>query len=293
MALDPLDEASTAADVLQDQRPFPRVQTRSAHRAAIERAVSAMQRDIGGTLPLHVLAREARMSLFHFVRVFRDVTGLPPRRFLSALRLARARELLLATSDSVSDVCFDVGYSSLGTFTRQFTALIGFSPRRLRELALPKPALPVQRSAFGLPSSSAAAACCPPPHSMSVELLGAPETSTVFVGFFATPLPSGRPLSCAVCSPASDANRSVRIELPTRPAFLLAAAIPLGTAGMGECWVGAYEGNPLAVAAPGLAPPRVQIRLRPPTSIDPPLLSFLPLLLRERSATASPERRAR
>src|SRR5262245_54856196 len=68
-----------------------------SHRTNVERAIDLMRSDVCAPLCLADLARTARMSEFHFTRVFHDSTGLPPFRFLSALRLARARDLLVNT----------------------------------------------------------------------------------------------------------------------------------------------------------------------------------------------------
>ncbi|MEV0156908.1 helix-turn-helix transcriptional regulator [Micromonospora sp. NPDC050686] len=78
------------------------------------------------------IAQAALLSPFHFHRVFRHVTSTTPARFLTALRMARARHLLVNSDLSVTEVCLAVGYSSLGTFISQFTKLTGLSPRRFR-----------------------------------------------------------------------------------------------------------------------------------------------------------------
>lgn len=94
-----------------------------------------MRADLAAPLCLADLAEVAGMSEFHFVRVFRAATGLPPLRFLSALRLAEARDLLVRTDEPIIQICLRVGYSSVGTFTRRFTKLVGTSPNRLRRCA--------------------------------------------------------------------------------------------------------------------------------------------------------------
>src|SRR6476619_1111248 len=74
----------------------------------------------------------AYLSRFHFNRVCREITGLPPVRFHTALRIAAAKRLLLTTDMSVTEVSLEVGYQSLGTFTTHFHELVGVSPRTLR-----------------------------------------------------------------------------------------------------------------------------------------------------------------
>ncbi len=104
------------------------------HRLAVERVIAVMRERVDHALPLHAMAEIAHLSPYHFARVFRQVTGIPPGEFLGALRLERAKVLLLATDLSVAEICFEVGYNSLGTFTTRFRRLVGLSPGRMRGL---------------------------------------------------------------------------------------------------------------------------------------------------------------
>ena len=81
------------------------------------------------------MSRVAYLSTFHFNRVFHQITGLPPAKFISAMRLDEAKRLLLNTNQSITDICFEVGYNSLSTFTRRFTQRVGLGPREFRYLA--------------------------------------------------------------------------------------------------------------------------------------------------------------
>ncbi len=83
---------------------------------------------------MRVLADVACLSAFHFSRVFRAVTGIPPGQFLAVLRLELAKRLLLTSDLPVTDICSAVGYTSVGTFTSQFTELVGMTPIHLRRL---------------------------------------------------------------------------------------------------------------------------------------------------------------
>src|SRR6476646_1809365 len=112
-----------------------RESTTKLHYESVKRAIAAMRRQIGQPLSLRSLAKIGLASPYHFTRTFRSVTGLPPLHFLSALRLGAARGLLLHTRSKVIDICYDVGYSSVGTFTRRFTGSFGVSPRQFRALA--------------------------------------------------------------------------------------------------------------------------------------------------------------
>ncbi|MBZ5623149.1 MAG: AraC family transcriptional regulator [Acidobacteriia bacterium] len=91
-------------------------------------------------------AREAYLSPYHYHRLFARTFGETPHNFLTRLRMDRARRLLARDQLAVTDVCFAVGYESLGSFSSRFRSLVGYSPseyqRSLRKL-FPVPALAV------------------------------------------------------------------------------------------------------------------------------------------------------
>lgn len=80
-------------------------------------------------------ARQACLSPFHFNRVFADVFGETPHEFLTRVRIEEAKRLLLRDNHSVTDICFDVGYESLGSFSMRFRSLTGLSPAAFRREA--------------------------------------------------------------------------------------------------------------------------------------------------------------
>ena len=74
----------------------------------------------------------AAVSEAHFIRSFKATFGETPHRYLQRRRIERAMYLLRTTDTSVTDICMEVGFSSLGTFSRTFTAIVGESPSRFR-----------------------------------------------------------------------------------------------------------------------------------------------------------------
>ena len=80
-------------------------------------------------------AREAHLSPFYFNRVFTQVFGETPHEFVTRRRIERAKKLLIADTTSVTDICFDVGYESLGSFSTRFHTLTGASPAAFRREA--------------------------------------------------------------------------------------------------------------------------------------------------------------
>ena len=68
----------------------------------------------------------------HFIRTFRATFGETPHRYLQRRRIERAMYLLRGTRRSITDICFAVGFTSLGTFSRTFRDIVGTSPKQFR-----------------------------------------------------------------------------------------------------------------------------------------------------------------
>ena len=96
------------------------------------RARDAMDRAYAEPLDVRAVAAVAHISPAHFSRSFRDVFGETPHRYLQRRRVERAMFLLRETDRSVTDVCFDVAFTSLGTFSRTFRDIVGETPSGYR-----------------------------------------------------------------------------------------------------------------------------------------------------------------
>src|SRR5215472_13479816 len=132
-----------------------------SHYESVERVIATMRDRIDEPLSLGSMARIAFTSRYHFNRVFRQVTGVPPAQFLYALRLERAKRLLMQTQRKVIDICYDVGYNSVGTFTRRFTDLLGVSPGTFRQLSRsPVRQLSGRRDSVAPSHSNLSSRCC-------------------------------------------------------------------------------------------------------------------------------------
>ena len=97
------------------------------------RARDAMDRGYAQPLDVRALAAVAHISEAHFIRCFRATFGETPHRYLQRRRVERAMFLLRSTDRSVTDICLDVGFNSLGTFSRTFQAIVGESPTAFRQ----------------------------------------------------------------------------------------------------------------------------------------------------------------
>jgi AraC-like DNA-binding protein len=251
-----------------------RADTMACHQRAVQRVIATMVERLDEELSLHDMADVAIMSPFHFNRTFHHVIGMPPGRFLSALRLDRARRLLLTTKERVTDVCFDVGYNSLGTFTRRFTEVLGISPRGLRSFTVGGTALPV-----AVDPAPAGVASMPESHLHGTVETPPGFTGVVLIGLFRSAVPYGVPAACSVLAgggPFSLNAPSGRyhvyalgLRYPLRPLeLLLFDEAPRASGGI--------------IDIPLDAPTALRLALRPRQDLDPPILLALPLLFAKR-----------
>ncbi len=259
--------------------------TITAHTHAVEDAIQTMQSHLQEALMLEDLASVACLSPAHFTRVFRRLIGVPPVEYLTALRFQRARHLLLMTSLTITDVCFEVGFTSPGTFTSRFTRRVGLSPRQLRQRAerfepiqgvhttrRPKDVKDTKDMQDVVAALGRGMLCG------SVE---APASfqGTIYVGLFASPIPQGWPVRCARLTAP---GRYLMADLADGVYYLRAAAFPLASDRLASLLPTEHLllGNtpgPLLIHQ-GRAMGELNLTLRPPRLGDPPLVMGLPLL---------------
>jgi AraC family transcriptional regulator len=239
--------------------------------AAVDKVIAAMRARLDQPFSLHEMAGIAYLSPFYFNRVFRQLTGVPPRRFHTALRVDAAKRLLLNTDLSVTEVCLEVGYQSLGTFTTHFHELVGVSPRALRRIASePCPAPTDLAQAFGGDASVAPA--------VSGDVVGADDDHLVFIGLFTYACPQGRPVACTAVS----GSGRYAIQTSAEGSFHVAA---VGVEWSDDVRHGLAPDDGAVKVGLGSAPVRLgsgrrhtrDVRLRAKRSTDPPILLALPL----------------
>jgi AraC family transcriptional regulator len=264
----------TAAPVFREAAA--RHVTLTTQTQAVERAIQVMHTHLHDLLTLEDLASVACLSPSHFHHVFRRLIGIPPGEFLLALRFQKARRLLLTTPLKVTDICFEVGYTSTGSFTSRFTRLVGLSPRLLRQRAQafePRGAEPVDlcpTTSSGLPRSN--------------TLLGrisAPATfrGTIYVGLFTGPIPQGTPVRCTTLS---SPGLYLLHGMADGVYYLRAAAFPVAADLQssllpGEKLLLGHNASPLVIRH-GHVAGDPDLVLLPPRLTDPPLVMGLPLL---------------
>jgi AraC-like DNA-binding protein len=92
------------------------------------RSRDAIDRAYAQALDIRELAGVASVSEAHFIRTFRATFGETPHRYLQRRRVERAMFLLRETKRTITDICLDVGFTSLGTFSRTFREIVGANP---------------------------------------------------------------------------------------------------------------------------------------------------------------------
>ena len=98
----------------------------------LRRARDLMDARYAEPLDLGAMAAAAGFSRYHFAREFRAAFGETPGGYLSRRRVERAKDLLASANLTVTEICLLVGFSSLGSFSRRFTGLVGCSPTEYR-----------------------------------------------------------------------------------------------------------------------------------------------------------------
>jgi AraC-like DNA-binding protein len=254
-----------------------REDTVASHRRAVERVIADARERLCEPISLHDMSRVAYLSAFHFNRVFHQITGLPPAKFIQAMRLDEAKRLLLNTQLSITDISFEVGYNSLSTFTRRFTQRVGLGPREFRYLA-------ERITPASVESLCAHYADLTATLNSSVEGFvdfPKPGAGPIFVGLFHTHIPQSRPVGGALLTSPG----AFRIgPVPDGIYHLLAAALPRFADTLGYLLPDSANllvgtGNGPVIVRDGRAKGHFNISLRPMVLTDPPLLVSLPFLL--------------
>ncbi len=263
----------------------------------MEAVIAEMRRRLSGELSLPDMADIACLSPFHFLRVFRRVTGLTPREFLAALRIEQAKRLLVTTRLSVTEICFEVGYTSVGTFTARFSRMVGVPPGTFRRMGervveacirpLREPgragAIPLFSGSGDGPRAGGAGLVC---RGVAGRIVGLPGTppGIVFAAAFPRAAPHGEPAACTVLPGGPGPYRIA--PLPEGRFYVLACLLPWSSDVTGylvpdaNVWVGGSREAVLVAA--GRPEPAVDIVLRPKRSTDPPILASSLFLLARR-----------
>lgn len=231
---------------------------------AVERAIETMREQLGEQLTVDDIARSALFSKFHFSRVFQRATGVSPGRFLSALRLAEAKRLLVSTSTTVVDISHQVGYNSVGTFSTRFSKRVGISPAAYRRFGGVAPRIPAGAPADG---GRATAVC-------GNVLAGAERVpGPIFLGLFRSRIPECWPVRYTVLD---GPGRFTVPDVPSGRWHVIACALAgTDTDTHTDTDIRVGHLGPITVD-PGITARLADVRLRRALVVDPPMLLALP-----------------
>jgi AraC family transcriptional regulator len=240
---------------------------------AIARVVALMRENVARPLSLEEMCKTAHVSPFHFDRLFHRATGLSAGAFQSAIRIEAAKHALLETRRSVTEICFDLGYKSLGSFTTRFSATVGMAPAAFRTWAArlaDSDLVCTLARAFGTPQPSG------PLHGL---VSGAQTHETfVWIGAFVRGIPAHRPASGTL----RRGNGAFSIPAPPDGRYDVLCA---GIAPSNDWRRYLFCGDHLFVASTGTIAINdgacahvLDLKLRPMRPTDPPILVPLPLL---------------
>jgi AraC-like DNA-binding protein len=134
LGLDEIGHAFAArfVDVVSGE-PRRRVNGNARDRRRAVEAALWIDAHASDEIDLDAAARQAGLSPFHFLRLFRNVLGVTPHQYLVRARLRRAANLLAEQDRAITDIAFDVGFGDLSNFVRSFHRAAGVSPRAFRQ----------------------------------------------------------------------------------------------------------------------------------------------------------------
>jgi AraC-like DNA-binding protein len=170
----------------------------------IDEVIDYIHRHILDPLPLSRLAGHVSYSPYHFTRIFKERMGLSPLYYVSALRLQKAKDLLLQTNLSIRDIGLEIGQQSLGTFTTRFTERVGVTPSQFRNS---------KHQADHLFRSLQQLNDWHTPHIVSSQQHASirgtvqathPFNGIILIGLFAKPIPEGMPIHGTLISGLGD-----------------------------------------------------------------------------------------
>ena len=239
---------------------------------AVERVVAYLYEQYDQPITLADMADVAFLSQFHFARTFREVTGVSPSRFLSAIRLQRAQGLLRTTELTVTDISYMVGYNSLGTFTSRFTKSVGVTPIQYRCFSQANLAAGFTGGTGGTGPDRADLGALA---GWTTSAAGAGDLH-VYIGVFDGPILQHLPVSCALV----ETGTAFHLDgIPEGEWYVFAAAVhpdepPAAGYGVRVARLVCREGP---VKSVGGQTTMVDLPMRPARATDPPVLLALPV----------------
>lgn len=246
--------------------------------AEVDGAIAFIKGHLDEPLSLPHVARHVAYSPYHFVRLFKERTGLSPMHFVSALRLQRAKELLLHTNLSIRDIGLEIGQQSLGTFTTRFTQRVGMTPSLFRNA--PQQTSDHLRILQQLTDWHAPWPVAHPGPAITGTVRTTQRfTGFILIGLFPKPIPEGLPLyGTLLASPGEFRLMGVRPGIYYLMATAVAWQMQAEDVLLPHATLRTRSREPVIVR-PDTPIPHLEVLLYPPRLDDPPILISLPFLM--------------
>ncbi|SFL35132.1 AraC-type DNA-binding protein [Gracilibacillus orientalis] len=246
----------------------------------IEAAITYIKLNLHEEITLHQVANHVAYSPYHFSRIFKDQIGIPPHYYLAALRLQRAKELLIQTNLPIRDIGMEIGQQSLGTFTTRFTQKVGVSPSVFRHSTTD---VTQHLQQIQCKNDITLNAC----NRNTIQAVRGKITSPypingiILVGLFSKPIPEGLPLYGTILESEGE---FVFKNVKAGTYYLLATTVNMGMNSseilLTESTLRAKLKQPIIVQ-PHQESPQLNVTLRPPLIDDPPVLISIAVLMQQ------------
>lgn len=241
-----------------------------SREAAVEAVIRQMKRSVNDVVTLDDWADYASLSKYQLMSAFRELTGITPMAFHSAEKLEIAKYLLVFEDMKVTDVCFELGFESLGSFVSKFSIMVGLPPGNYARIMRATNLRDIYASALanwrGAPAEGEAAAA------FTFERPPLTNMEAIVAAVFKRPAPVGYPSAWRFVAPL---QRRTTMSGATG-GCCLAASVPLA-----PTLANMVNFRPTLVGRSRLARAgrETHVSLRAPTVFDPPVTLAIPALL--------------
>ncbi|GAA0323948.1 helix-turn-helix transcriptional regulator [Bacillus carboniphilus] len=245
----------------------------------VEKAIEYMKEHIEEEITTEELANYVGYSTYHFIRIFKEITGVPPRHFLSAIRIESSKQLLLHSSSTHLKTLLSIGFRSIGSFSSRFKQFVGISPKKFRK---EQDTYVTHLELYQEKKTNSGVQGYKKPPLMTCHIK-TPDyfKGILFVGLFPRPIPDQRPIVGTAISHTT--RYCVFTDIPPGEYFVLAAGLRWGMNPkhyfLSEQSIRG-KSDQISVKMDSILD--VKVELREPLPYDPPILINLPLLLFEK-----------
>ncbi|MET3698258.1 helix-turn-helix protein [Bacillus oleivorans] len=252
--------------------------TESEHIKMTEKAIDYMYQYLDKEITTEEIAAHVGYSTYHFIRIFKEVTGITPRHYLSALRIESSKFLLLHSTDSNLKTLLSIGFRSMGSFSSRFKQYVGLSPKSFRKKTSTYAQQLQKYQEKG--GSTIGENIRRVPYVTSYIEAPASFKGLIFIGLFPRPIPDQRP---AVGTAIKHTQKyCVFSEVPKGEYYVMAAGLPWGLNPKNYIISKtSLRGKSDKIIVSEDSNIEVKIELREPLPFDPPILINLPYLLFE------------